>query len=99
MNNKVDLKASIGDVLLKVSQASHQRWLALFPEPIDHLPVKQQMEVVNGFWRVQLGLLNEPTYRVRENLAIDINSQQWMQRFEQDIVPFIVRHNLPRRIL
>ena len=94
----VDLKQEVYELLKKASPASAQNWNSLFTHQVASEPFHVQVEHVNSFWRVQLGLLSESTINEREYLMNGLTVDQWLLRFERYVIPTIARHNLPRRI-
>ena len=80
-------------------QALADRWDSVFIQarPWDKENRRQdQIRAINHFWRIQLGSLNDNTLCEREALVDDATFKDWFRLFEEEVLPTIVRHRLPR---
>jgi len=53
------------------------------------------VKYVNDFLRIQLGLLDCDTYRLRECLVNEPVMEDWLSGFEEEILPFLHNNPLP----
>lgn len=55
---------------------------------------KEQLHEANNFLRVQLGLMDHSTTKVREHLIDNLPISTWLRGFKEHVAPTIVKHGL-----
>lgn len=91
----IDLKLEIFNIFSEVDSHLAERWNTLFTSNITLLTELQQLNAMNLFWTMQLGLLNVNTFSEREYLATDVDARTWLKRFKKYVLPTIIAHGLP----
>lgn len=69
-------------------------WRTLYAEPADQ-STANQIVCINRFWRDQLAHLSANTLRERESLVDIIVPQDWVRLFNENVLPTIIRYQLP----
>lgn len=58
-----------------------------------------QMFLLNRYWRLQLiGVDTESSLDARSHLIDDIPNEDWLRLFHEGVLPFILKHCLPRQM-
>lgn len=58
-----------------------------------------QMFLLNRYWRLQLiGVDTESSLDARSHLIDDIPNEDWLRLFQEGVLPFILKHCLPRQM-
>lgn len=58
-----------------------------------------QMFLLNRYWRLQLIAVDtESSLEARSCLIDDIPNDDWLRLFQEGVLPFISKHNLPRQM-
>jgi len=72
-----------------------QRFRQLYSQTIHDNHNRSEIEILNSFWREQLGQLPINTIAQRECLCQSTALNVWLQRFETMVLPVIVEYRLP----
>lgn len=62
------------------------------------LNYEAQRFILNTYFRIQLMSINESSTDERFNLIDTGSPQDWLRLFQHFIVPFLIKHNLPKSI-
>lgn len=55
-----------------------------------------EIDLLNQFWRTQLGVLNRDTISEREWLVNDVDEYTWVKFFERNVLQTVLQENLPQ---
>lgn len=72
-----------------------QQFRKLYSETIHDHHGRSEIEILNSFWREQLGQLPINTIAERECLCHTTALSVWLNRFETQVLPVIVEYRLP----
>lgn len=62
------------------------------------LNYEAQRFILNTYFRIQLMSANESSSDARFNLIDTGSAQDWLRLFQQFVLPFLIKHNLPKAI-
>lgn len=88
-------------LLTQYSDTCANNWTVLF---LQHHPgwrfgplpnVDQQIEEINWYWRINLGLVDADTRNERAALISHIDPNVWLSNFERYIIQCVIDHQLP----
>lgn len=94
------LREQIADLLSKHSPVAAKEWNRLYLSSNEMPGGYMGIEVarINEFWRWQLANLPEDTIEVRSWLDDTIPHDMYIREFEINILPTIIRHQLPKQL-
>lgn len=72
-----------------------QRFRQLYSQTVHDNHGRTEIEILNSFWREQIGQLPINTIMQRECLCQSTATDVWLQRFETTVLPIIVEYRLP----
>lgn len=87
------------DLLFDRCALTASRFIEIFGESFLPRSMEEQLQVMNDFWRDQLGAIGPSTIAVRSHLVSNCSAVDWARHFEKYIVPEIVKLSLPKRPL
>lgn len=94
-----DLPQFVTDLLQKAGHPNPNAWLAfLTPDALTSTDLTVQRFLVNRAWRVMLAkVTEEDTMDIRFCLVDDGKISDWARLFENNLLPCIMKYNLPRQ--
>ena len=69
----------------------YMRFISSAPDTVEG----RDMEQLNNYWRIQLGMLSVTTIDERGYLEDGIPESEWLGNFQRHVLPTIQRYGLP----
>ena len=87
-----DIRLEVYQLMAEENRELAERFLASAPaSPY----VEEQLVMINRYWRSELGRLSINTISERECLIDKIDPSDWLRHFRNQVLPTIIRFNLP----
>lgn len=58
-------------------------------------PESEQMRIINDFWRVQIGLMDNDTLTIRSCLVDGLDPNVWLRNFDRYVAQYVTQYALP----
>lgn len=91
-SNPPSFKQEVYELIRRYSPNAAEEFNTRFQPPARQQFTRSiEMADVNTFWRTQLGLVGPHTLRARCSLIDHISTTSWMELFERDIMPVVIK--------
>lgn len=94
MNNEITLNERIAAAFERYGPSFREQWCAISPIEQSRT-LREDLLAVNRFLRIQLGLLDTDTTIERQLLSNDVDLNEWLDGFEDIVLPTIIAYGLP----
>jgi hypothetical protein len=96
-DEQLDLVELVTAMLVTHNHPEPAVWVGMLPKDVIAPPsMDYQRYGINSFWRTQLGFV-PGTFNVRYCMVDEGPIADWARLFESEVIPCIVKNNLPHR--